>query len=213
MTVEIVEIKKVQKIKILVINHVPEVDLGSYEEFINSDRHYFERFYFSSLKNPPSVDKYDALWVMGGPMNVWEENRYPWLVQEKLFIKNWVLNLEKPFFGICLGMQCAVIEYMRNILGKKDASTTEIDKTTLTPIIDLMDNQKQIRDKGGSMRLGSYECKIIDNTINDKCCKKYDYYSEKSETVKYQATSALAQAKAKENYATAKKRWQQGTSL
>ncbi len=42
---------------------------------------------------------------MGGPMNVWEENRYPWLVQEKLFIKNWVLKLEKPFFGICLGHQ------------------------------------------------------------------------------------------------------------
>ena len=42
---------------------------------------------------------------MGGPMNVWEENRYPWLVQEKLFIKNWVLSLEKPFFGICLGHQ------------------------------------------------------------------------------------------------------------
>ena len=38
-------------------------------------------------------------------MNVWEENRYPWLVKEKLFIKNWVLNLEKPFFGICLGHQ------------------------------------------------------------------------------------------------------------
>ena len=47
-----------------------------------------------------------------------------------------------PFFGICLGMQCAVIEYMRNILGKKDASTTEIDKTTSTPVIDLMHNQK-----------------------------------------------------------------------
>jgi GMP synthase-like glutamine amidotransferase len=57
------------------------------------------------LKNPPSADEYDALWVMGGPMNVWEENRYPWLVKEKLFIKNWVMNLEKPFFGICLGHQ------------------------------------------------------------------------------------------------------------
>ena len=57
------------------------------------------------MKNPPSVDEYDALWVMGGPMNVWEENRYPWLVKEKIFIKNWVLNLEKPFFGICLGHQ------------------------------------------------------------------------------------------------------------
>ncbi len=42
---------------------------------------------------------------MRGPINVWEENLYPWLVKEKLFIKNWVLNLEKPFFGICLGHQ------------------------------------------------------------------------------------------------------------
>ena len=72
---------------------------------MTSDRHNFERFYFASLKNPPSADEYDALWVMGGPMNVWEENRYPWLVKEKIFIKNWVLNLEKPFFGICLGHQ------------------------------------------------------------------------------------------------------------
>ena len=57
------------------------------------------------MKNPPSAEEYDALWVMGGPMNVWEENRYPWLVKEKLFITNWVMNLEKPFFGICLGHQ------------------------------------------------------------------------------------------------------------
>tara|TARA_B100001057_G_scaffold412953_1_gene429336 strand:+ start:45489 stop:47102 length:1614 start_codon:yes stop_codon:yes gene_type:complete len=70
-----------------------------------------------------------------------------------------------PFFGICLGMQCAVIEYMRNVLGKKGASTSEIDKTTSTPVIDLMHNQKQIKEKGGSMRLGSYECKLIENTI------------------------------------------------
>ena len=70
-----------------------------------------------------------------------------------------------PFFGICLGMQCAVIEYMRNVLGKKGASTSEIDKTTSIPVIDLMHNQKKIKEKGGSMRLGSYECKLIENTI------------------------------------------------
>ena len=87
------------------INHVPEVNLGSYEAFLQSDGHDFEIFNFSSEENPPSLDKFDALWVMGGPMNVWEEDRYPWLIKEKLFIKNWVLNLEKPFFGICLGHQ------------------------------------------------------------------------------------------------------------
>ena len=87
------------------INHVPEVNLGSYEAFLQSDGHDFEIFNFSSEENPPSLDKFDALWVMGGPMNVWEEDRYPWLIKEKLFIKNWVLTLEKPFFGICLGHQ------------------------------------------------------------------------------------------------------------
>ena len=87
------------------INHVPQVNLGSYEAFFRSDKHDFEIFNFSSLKSPPSTDKFHALWVMGGPMNVWEEDRYPWLIKEKLFIKNWVLTLEKPFFGICLGHQ------------------------------------------------------------------------------------------------------------
>ena len=93
------------KIRILVLNHVQEVNLGSYETFFHSDKQHFKVYNFSSLKNPPLSDNFDALWVMGGPMNVWEENRYPWLVQEKLFIKNWVLNLKKPFFGICLGHQ------------------------------------------------------------------------------------------------------------
>ena len=99
------ETKLGAKIKILVINHVKEVNLGSYEAFFHSDKHDFEIFNFSSLENPPSANKFHALWVMGGPMNVWEEDRYPWLIKEKLFIKNWVLKLEKPFFGICLGHQ------------------------------------------------------------------------------------------------------------
>ena len=72
---------------------------------MQSDNHYFEKFNFASLKNPPLSDDFDALWVIGGPMNVYEEDRYPWLFREKLFIKNWVLKLEKPFFGICLGHQ------------------------------------------------------------------------------------------------------------
>ena len=87
------------------INHVPEVNLGSYQAFFESDKHHFKIFNFSSQKTPPLSDDFDALWVMGGPMNVWEEDRYPWLIKEKLFIKNWVLKLKKPFFGICLGHQ------------------------------------------------------------------------------------------------------------
>ncbi|MXV16295.1 CTP synthase [Hufsiella ginkgonis] len=69
-----------------------------------------------------------------------------------------------PFFGICLGMQCAVVEYGRNILGWKDAHTTEIDEHTKHPVISMMEEQKKIRNKGGTMRLGSYTCEIKKGT-------------------------------------------------
>ena len=65
-----------------------------------------------------------------------------------------------PFFGICLGMQMAVIEFARNVLGIKDAHSTEMDPTTPNPVIDMMEEQKKITNMGGTMRLGSYPCKI-----------------------------------------------------
>jgi CTP synthase len=64
-----------------------------------------------------------------------------------------------PFFGICLGMQCAVIEFARNVLGL-EASSTELNPKTKHPVIDLMEDQKKITDKGGTMRLGAYTCRI-----------------------------------------------------
>ena len=65
-----------------------------------------------------------------------------------------------PFFGICLGMQCAAIEFARNVLKLKGAASTEVNEKTKYPIIDLMDEQKKITDKGGTMRLGAYPCQI-----------------------------------------------------
>jgi CTP synthase len=65
-----------------------------------------------------------------------------------------------PFFGICLGMQMAVIEFARNVLGLKKANSTEMNKKTPDPVISLMENQKSISDKGGTMRLGAWKCKI-----------------------------------------------------
>lgn len=64
-----------------------------------------------------------------------------------------------PFFGICLGMQCAVIEYARNVLGIKDAHSAEMTETK-NPVIDIMESQKDISQKGGTMRLGTYKCKL-----------------------------------------------------
>src|SRR5699024_11084655 len=65
-----------------------------------------------------------------------------------------------PFLGICLGMQTAVIEFARNVLGLKDANSSEFDETSSNPVIDLMPEQINIEEKGGTMRLGLYEAKL-----------------------------------------------------
>ena len=65
-----------------------------------------------------------------------------------------------PFLGICLGLQCAVIEFARNVCGLKDANSTEFNKKTKYPVIDLMESQRAIKLKGGTMRLGAYDCNV-----------------------------------------------------
>ncbi len=65
-----------------------------------------------------------------------------------------------PFIGICLGMQCAVIEYARNVIGLKDAHSTEMAPKTTNPVIHLQDGQKKVTNRGGTMRLGAYECQL-----------------------------------------------------
>ncbi len=65
-----------------------------------------------------------------------------------------------PFFGICLGMQCAVVEFGRNVLGMELAQSTEMDEHTKFPVISMMEEQKKIKNKGGTMRLGSYSCDL-----------------------------------------------------
>lgn len=76
-----------------------------------------------------------------------------------------------PFFGICLGMQCAVVEFARNVLGL-DASSTELNPKTPNPVIDMMEEQKKITNKGGTMRLGAYDCRL------KKGSRAYSAYGE-----------------------------------
>jgi len=76
-----------------------------------------------------------------------------------------------PYFGLCLGLQIMVIEAARNLLGYEDSNSTEFDETTPFPVIDLMPEQLKSLHKGGSMRLGLYECKIIDSTYTKKIYK------------------------------------------
>lgn len=85
-------------------------------------------------------------------------------IEGKITAVNYVREHHIPFFGICLGMQCAVIEFARNVLGMKQANTTEVEETTPYPVIDLMEEQKKVTGKGGTMRLGSYPCVIDENS-------------------------------------------------
>lgn len=73
-----------------------------------------------------------------------------------------------PFFGICLGMQMAAIEFARNVLGLKDAHSTEMNPETKEPVIDLMEEQKKVTAKGGTMRLGSYPCEIKTGSLAER---------------------------------------------
>jgi CTP synthase len=77
-----------------------------------------------------------------------------------------------PFFGICLGMQCAVVEFARNVLGHADAHSSEMNPDTQFPVIDMMAGQKEITHKGGTMRLGEYNCSIVKGT------KAYQVYGK-----------------------------------
>ncbi|MEL6391629.1 MAG: CTP synthase [Bacteroidota bacterium] len=70
-----------------------------------------------------------------------------------------------PFFGICLGMQCAVVEYARHVAGIKNAYSTEVDEHAKAPVIDLMEDQKGINHKGGTMRLGAYDCRLDGDSL------------------------------------------------
>ncbi len=85
-------------------------------------------------------------------------------IEGKITAVKYVRENKIPFFGICLGMQCAVVEFGRNVLGLPHAHSTEFDIKSKNPVIDLMEDQKKITKKGGTMRLGAYPCRIIQGT-------------------------------------------------
>ncbi|MEJ6661308.1 MAG: CTP synthase [Bacteroidia bacterium] len=92
-------------------------------------------------------------------------------IEGKINTIQYIRENEIPFFGICLGMQCAVIEYARNVLGLKDAHSSEMTSTK-NAVIDLMESQKKVSQKGGTMRLGAYKCKL------EKGSKSYTAYGK-----------------------------------
>jgi CTP synthase len=93
-------------------------------------------------------------------------------VENKIKVVEFARENNIPFLGICLGMHCAVIDFARNVLELKDANSTEFDKKTKNPVISLLEEQKSVKDKGGTMRLGAYKCKLNKNSFAYKAYKK-----------------------------------------
>lgn len=93
-------------------------------------------------------------------------------IEGKILAAKYARENDVPYFGICLGMQLAVVEFARNIAGLKDAHSSEFSDETKYPVIDLMPEQKDVDEKGGTMRLGLYPCKIKEGT------KAYEIYKE-----------------------------------
>ena len=85
-------------------------------------------------------------------------------IEGKIEAIRYVREHQIPFFGICLGMQMATIEFSRNVLGLSEANSSEMDSETPHPVIDIMEAQKKITEKGGTMRLGSWKCDLLQNT-------------------------------------------------
>lgn len=94
-------------------------------------------------------------------------------INGKLLAIHYARTNNIPFFGICLGMQMAVIEFARNVLHLEGADSTEMAAKTKYPVIDLMDSQKNVTEKGGTMRLGAYKCELKEGS------KAYEAYGQK----------------------------------
>ena len=85
-------------------------------------------------------------------------------IEGKILAAKYARENNIPYFGICLGMQLAVIEFARNVAGIQDAHSAELSTTTTNPVINLMPEQEDIEEKGGTMRLGVYPCKVLEGT-------------------------------------------------
>ena len=91
--------------RILVLQHARIEHPGVFGKFLEEDGHTWQAVHLDEGEKLPSIEGFDALWVMGGPMDTWEENKYPWLKDEKKYIRDAVKNKGVPYLGLCLGHQ------------------------------------------------------------------------------------------------------------
>jgi CTP synthase len=145
-------------------NELPDAYKSIYEAFIhagavNECKVKITPIYSDKLDSSTvaSLGKYDGVLVAPG----FGERG----IDGKIDAIKYIRENNIPFFGICLGMQCAAVEFAKNVLKLKDASSTEVNPGTSNPIIHLMPEQLKQKNKGGTMRLGAYKCKINKGTL------------------------------------------------
>ncbi len=159
--------------------------IGKYNEYPDAYKSIYEAFVHAGAENECKVkvvpihseqlDKEDIEYKLGGLDGLLVAPGFGERgVSGKIRSIKYVRQNGIPFFGICLGMQTAVVEYSRSILKLKTAASTEINPKTAEPVIDIMDDQKGITKKGGTMRLGSYKCKLAKGSIAYKAYGKVE---------------------------------------
>ena len=142
------------------INHVEQVEHVEPVEHVGAKRKYSLHVSTCSTWLNNKLDNIDGILVPGGFGSRG--------VEGKIAAIKYAREKKIPFLGICLGMQCTVIEYARDVLGWKDANSTEFDENTTHPVIDLMDEQRGVTQKGGTMRLGAYPCVLKKGSLASK---------------------------------------------
>jgi GMP synthase-like glutamine amidotransferase len=117
--------------RILVFQHIACEHPGIFRDFLKADGIPYDAVELDAGENIPSLDRYDALWVMGGPMDVWEEDIHPWLLKEKAAIREAVWQRKMPYFGLCLGHQLLACS-LDGAVGKMKAPEVGILDVDLT---------------------------------------------------------------------------------
>ena len=116
---------------ILILQHARIEHPGSFRGFLKADNHTFSHIHLDEGDKLPNLRDFDALWVLGGPMDVWEEDKYPWLVAEKQLIHDAVKNYKMPYLGLCLGHQL-LAEALGGKCGKGQRSEIGVQYVDLT---------------------------------------------------------------------------------